>query len=78
MEKDDICCESEFELFQNTFTQQSEPVTKRMLRMLRDSIRPSKTLIKELAVQINAHERLKVKRVYHQNQVPHRYSCSDF
>ncbi|KAJ9557025.1 hypothetical protein OSB04_011639 [Centaurea solstitialis] len=38
---------------------------------------PSKILIGEPSVKKNTRGRPKVKRVHHQTQVPHRYSCSD-
>ena len=62
MATEEIRCDSALEMFKEDFNEQPEFVKKNMLTRLRDFFQPSKTRIKEPAIQKNTRRRPSLKK----------------
>nr|KAJ0215804.1 hypothetical protein LSAT_V11C300123480 [Lactuca sativa] len=77
----DICGDGKFEMFKETYNKQPEAVKKSMMRKLLDIFQPSKTHIREPAIQKNTRGRPSLKKQKQKqtdsiNQAPRRRSFS--
>ncbi|KAL4558334.1 hypothetical protein LXL04_036532 [Taraxacum kok-saghyz] len=73
----DLNIDHRMERLKETFDSQPDHIKFQYIRRMEEITDPSKILINEPSVKKNTRGRPKMKRVQHEKQAPHRYSCSD-
>nr|KAJ0219272.1 hypothetical protein LSAT_V11C300129580 [Lactuca sativa] len=77
VEYGDLNVDHRMQRFKEIYNNQPDHIKYNYLRRMEEITDPSTNLINEPSVKKNNRGRPKIKRVQHQSQVPHRYSCSD-
>ncbi|CAI9287500.1 unnamed protein product [Lactuca saligna] len=77
VEYGDLNVDHRMQRFKEIYNTQPDHIKYNYLRRMEEITDPSTNLINEPSVKKNNRGRPKIKRVQHQSQAPHRYSCSD-